>query len=100
MQTRGGFFWPPPPPRFNQFLEFHVSLLTYCKRLRNILEIPMLSEVNKVFKDNPNFVSSLLYFVLMHSPFILSPSLINFQNPWSPPVYIWPPPFSMNLRVV
>ena len=36
----------------------------YCKRLRNILEIvPMLSEVNKVFKDNPNFVSSLLYFV-------------------------------------
>ena len=26
-------------------------------------EVPMLSEVNKVFKDNPIFVSSLLYFV-------------------------------------
>ena len=34
-----------------------------CKWLHNILEILMLSEVNKVFKDNPNFVSSLLYFV-------------------------------------
>ena len=34
-----------------------------CKLLLNILEIPMLSEVNKVFKDNPNFISSLLYFV-------------------------------------
>ena len=38
-------------------------MFRYCKRLRNILETPMLSEVNKVFKDNPNFVSSLLYFV-------------------------------------
>ena len=30
------------------------------ERLRNILEVPMLNEVNK---DNPNAVSSLLYFV-------------------------------------
>ena len=34
-----------------------------CKRLRNILEILMLSEVNEVNKDNPIFVSFLLYFV-------------------------------------
>ena len=33
------------------------------KRLHNILDIPMLSEVNKVFNDNPIFVFSLLYFV-------------------------------------
>ena len=38
-------------------------MFRYCKLLRNILEIPMLSEVNKVSKNNPNFVSSLLYFV-------------------------------------
>ena len=57
----------------DQNIEVDVSLFTYCKRLRNILEIPMLSEVNKVFKDNPNFVSSLLYFLPIHSPFILSP---------------------------
>ena len=33
------------------------------KRLHNLLDIPMLSEVNKVFNDNPIFVFSLLYFV-------------------------------------
>ena len=42
-------------------------MFRFCKRLRNMLEIPMLSEVtgNKVFnlKDNPIFVSSVLYFV-------------------------------------
>ena len=43
---------------------YHRRLMfRYCKRLRNILEIPMLSEVNKVFKDNLNCVSSFLYFV-------------------------------------
>ena len=38
-------------------------MFRYCEWLRNILEIPMLSEVNEIFKDNPNFVSSLSYFV-------------------------------------
>ena len=38
-------------------------MFRYCKQLRNILEILMLSEVNKLFKDNPNLVSSLLCFV-------------------------------------
>ena len=33
-----------------------------CKRLLNLLETPIFSEVNEVFKDNSNFVSSLLYF--------------------------------------
>ena len=41
-------------------------MFRYCKRLRNILEIPMLSEVNKVFKDNPN--SSLLFYSLFPPP--------------------------------
>ena len=36
-------------------------MFRYCKRLCNTLEIPMLSEVNKVFKDNPIFVSLLLW---------------------------------------
>ena len=49
----------------------------YCKLLLNILKIPMLSEVNKVFMDNPNFVSSLLYF--SHPPVILTPGL-PFNN--------------------
>ena len=52
----------------------------YCKWLLNILEIPMMSEVNIVFTDSPNFVSSLLYFVPT-SQFILSPRLIIFQSP-------------------
>ena len=51
------FYFDPP------FINFINISFRYCKRLRNILEIPMLSEVNKVFKDNPDFVSSLLYFV-------------------------------------
>ena len=59
-------------------------MFRYYKRLRNILEILMSSEVNKVFKDNPIF----LYFVP-------TPRLIIFQNPLTPP----PPPFVMNLRV-
>ena len=41
----------------------------------------MLSKVNKVNKDNPIFVSFLLYFVPTLLPFILTP------------------PFIMNLRV-
>ena len=45
-------------------------MFRYCKRLHNILEIPMLSEVNKVFKDNLIFVS-----------FVSTP----------PPVYFDPP---------
>ena len=49
--------------------------------VRNILEIPMLNELNKVFKDNPIFVSSLLYFVPT-PPFILTPPRLTiFQNP-------------------
>ena len=52
-----------------------------------MLEIPMLSEVNKVFKDNPNFI----YFYIL---FPSTPRLIIFQNPLTPP-----PPFIMNLRV-
>ena len=51
----------------------------------------MLSEVNKVSKDNPIFVSFLLYF-LPTPPLILTPRLLIFQNPWSPPVYFDPPP--------
>ena len=35
----------------------------YHKQLLIIQEIPMLSKVNKMFKDNSNFISSLLYFV-------------------------------------
>ena len=36
----------------------------YCERLLNILEISaMLTAKLIVFKDNPNFVSSLIYFV-------------------------------------
>ena len=56
-------------------------MLGYCKWLLNILETLMLSEVNKVFKDNPTFVSSLLNFVPTSLPFILTPHLIIFQNP-------------------
>ena len=63
-------------------------MFRYCKRLRNILEIPMLSEV-KVFKDNPNFVSSLSYFVP-------TPRLIISQNRWSLPFNLTPP-FIMNM---
>ena len=47
-------------------------MFAYGKWLLNILEIPMSSEVNKVFKDNPNFVCSLLYFV---------PTPIHFDPP-------------------
>ena len=71
-------------PPFINFLDFtreykevnnhRVLVFRYYKRLLNILEIPMLSEVNEVFKDNPNFVSSLLYFVP-------TPRLSSFQNP-------------------
>ena len=36
----------------------------YHKWLRNIPEIQMLNELNKVFKDNPIFISFLFYFTL------------------------------------
>ena len=50
----------------------------------------MLSEVNK---DNPIFISFLLYFVpTPHAYFDPLPHLIVFQNPWSPPIYFNPPP--------
>ena len=40
-------------------------MFRYRKLFRNILEIPMLSKVNKVFKDNLISVSKFpLYFVL------------------------------------
>ena len=52
---------------------YHRELMfRYLNWLRYALEVPMLSEVNKVFKDNPNIVSSLC---------------ILFQ----PPVYFDPP---------
>ena len=35
-------------------------MFRYYKRLRNTLEIPMLSEVKKLNKDNPIFDSFLL----------------------------------------
>ena len=70
-----GDFWRPPqriltpPPRLlisrgntKKFINISDLMFRYCKRLRNILEIPMLSEV-KVFKDNPIFVSFRIYFV-------------------------------------
>ena len=67
-------------------------------RLRNILEIPMLSKVNKVSKDNPIFVFFLLYFV--PTPLlILTPPFINFSKSLKPPHLFWPPLFIMNLRV-
>ena len=64
----------------------------YCKRLRNILEIPMLSEVN-IFKDNP-----LLYFI---PSVYFDPPFNTFSKSLKPPRLIWPPPppFIMNLRV-
>ena len=53
----------------------------------------MLSEVNKVKKDNPIFVIFLLYLLL--PPAYFDPPFINFSNFLKPP----PPPFSVNLRV-
>ena len=50
-------------------------MFRYCKRFHNILEMPMLSEVNKVYKDNYIFVSFLLYFA---------------PNPPPPPAYFDP----------
>ena len=75
-----------PPPPFINFLNFtreykkvykYFILLVFCyyKCLCNILEIPMLSKVNNVFKDNPIFASSLFYFV--PTP----PTFKHFQNP-------------------
>ena len=74
-------------------------MFRYCKRLRNILEIPMLSEVNKVNKDNLSFVSFLFYFVpTPPARAYFDPPFNNFSNPWSPPFNLTPP-FIMNLRV-
>ena len=76
-------------------------MFLYCKRLRNILEIPMLSEVNKVNKDNPIFVSFLLYFVPTPPlPRLFCPPFINFSKSLKlPPFILTPPPFIMNLSV-
>ena len=52
----------------------------------------MLSKVNK---DNPIFVSFLLYFVPT-PPLILTPLFFKFSKSLKPP----PPPLIMNLRVV
>ena len=52
----------------------------------------MLSEVNKVNKDNPIFVSFLLDFVTTLLRLFWPPRLLIFQNPWSSPVYFDPPP--------
>ena len=87
------YFDPSPRPPFINFSNFTRD---YCKRLRIIPEIPILSEVNKVFKDNPNFVSSLLYYVTTSS-FILTapppppPPFNNFSQSLKLPRLIWPP---------
>ena len=53
----------------------------------------MLSEVNKVNKDNPIFVSFLLHFVTtLLRLFWFPPRLLIFQNPCSSPVYFDLPP--------
>ena len=52
----------------------------------------MLSEVNKVNKDNSIFVSFLLYFVPI-PPLILTPPFNNFSKSLKPPVILTPPPF-------
>ena len=54
-------------------------MFRYRNRFRNLLEIPTLSEVNKVFKDNPIFISYLLYFVPI-PPYILTPPPPPFNN--------------------
>ena len=51
----------------------------------------MLSEVNKVNKDNPIFVSFLLYFVATPHPLILIPPLINFSKSLKAPPFILTP---------
>ena len=59
----------------------------------------MLSKVNK---DNPIFISSLLYFVPTPPPpayFDPPPHLLIFWKPWSSPVILTPPSFIMNPRV-
>ena len=93
---------PPPFINFSNFTreykEVHTHITDSCCFVTASgsaiyqTEIPMLSEVNKVLKDNLIFVCSLLYFVPTPHPVYFAvtpaPRLINFQNPWSPP----PPP--------
>ena len=89
-------FWNPPPhpqliltPLFINFPKFTREykdvytqitdswcFVKYYKWLRNIPEIPMLSELNKVFNDDLIFVTSLSY--CFHPPFILTPHLTIF----------------------
>ena len=71
---------------------YHRQLMfrLYCKWHLSILEIPMLSEVNKVNKDNSIFVSFLLYVVSTPS-FILNPPFNNFSKSLSPPPFILTP---------
>ena len=51
----------------------------------------MLSEVNKVSKDNPIFVSQFLFYFAPPAYFD-PPRLIIFQNPWSLPAVYFDPP--------
>ena len=59
----------------------------------------MLSEVNKVNKDNPIFVSFFWDFVTTLLRLFWPPRLLISQNPWSSPVYFDPLPFIMKLKV-
>ena len=66
-------------------------MFRFHKQLRNVLEILMMSEVNiKVFKDNPNFVSSFLYYVPTHPLLFWPLRLTIFQNPWTSPFNLTP----------
>ena len=105
-------FWPPPPfINFSNFSRGYIEVHKYIidswrfisvlKRLRNIIEIPMLSEVNKVSKII--LFSSLSFFYILPPPLILIPPFNNFSKSLKPPPPVYfdppPPPFIMNLRV-
>ena len=74
---------PPPPPQRIQrssYTYHRLLVFRYWKRLRNILEIPMLSEVNKMFKDNPIFFSFLLSVLFPPNPVYFDPPFNNFSK--------------------
>ena len=52
----------------------------------------MLSEVNKVNKDNPIFISFLLYFVPTPCAYFDSPPFNNFSKSLKTPPFILTPP--------
>ena len=82
----------PPFIHFSNFTREYKEVYKYIRQLvfrfykwlRNILEIPMLSQVNKVFRNNPISVSSLLYFVPI--PAYFDPPFNNFSKSLKPPV--------------